>query len=248
MKRGAAARGFVLWTALVWALSLACYLPMLLERRGWRVPAAAVSLKYGFVLVPLGVSAAFALSGRSLRTWLAASFSQRIRLSSVLLGVLFGGVGLALSYGYGIGTGEPDLVSRAYPAARSAAAACAYLWMTALLEELAWRGFLLHRASAAAGERFALAYTALAWAVWHIPMWYIRNSLSWGEIAVYFTGTVLLSLLLGLYFLRYGNVLTLSLLHMLFNTCFLMPMACTIPVLGVLLAAAAFAGRFRQAG
>lgn len=244
--KSASRREAVLWTALVWALSLACYLPMLLLRRGLPVPPAAVSLKYGFVLVPLGVSAAFAARRGELRPWLTASFSRPIGLPSLLLCALFGGAGLALSYVYGVWSGRADLWRSAYPTAASAAAGCVYLLITALLEELAWRGFLLRAVSEAAGKRSALVYTGLAWAVWHIPMWSIRNALGWEEIAVYFLGTLLLSLLFGVYFLRYGNVLTVSLLHMLFNTCFLAPMSWTIPLLGCL--AAALAVWERRAG
>lgn len=63
----------------------------------------------------------------------------------------------------------------------------------------------------------------LVWAVWHIPMWAIRNSLGFKEIIIYFIYTVIISFILGIVFCEYKNILTVSLAHMIINTCYIAP-------------------------
>lgn len=95
--------------------------------------------------------------------------------------------------------------------------------MTALLEEVAWRGFLLNKLATAKGKKFALVYVGIIWVIWHIPMWAVRNSLEFGEILMYAIWTILISLILGILFYRYKSILIVSLSHMIFNTCFIAP-------------------------
>ena len=65
--------------------------------------------------------------------------------------------------------------------------------------------------------------TGVIWALWHITMWTIRNSLGLEEIIPLFIWAVLLSLILGMTWFRFENLLSVSLLHMIFNICFLAP-------------------------
>ncbi|MCI9316678.1 MAG: CPBP family intramembrane metalloprotease, partial [Oscillospiraceae bacterium] len=67
--------------------------------------------------------------------------------------------------------------------------------------------------------------TGIAWALWHIPMWAVRNSLGPAEIAPLLLWAVLISGALGSFYCAYENLLSVSLLHMAVNICFLAPAA-----------------------
>ena len=220
------------WTALVWTLSFVCYLPMLLENNGAEVPKVLTAAKYFFVTVPLMLSVFFAAARGELKKWLAGMFTERIKIKSMVFCAATGAIGLAFSFAYSLIENENDLFAKNYPTFFSVIAGSAYLFVTALAEESAWRGYLLSRLN---DERkpFALIYTGIAWAVWHMPMWTIRNSLAFGETAVYFVWTVLLSFVLGSFYLKYKNVMTAALLHMLFNTCFIAPVQWNVVLLGL---------------
>lgn len=69
----------------------------------------------------------------------------------------------------------------------------------------------------------ASLFVGLVWAIWHIPMWSIRNSLSFWEIVPLFLWTLLLSLVLGMFYGAFENLFSVALLHMVFNVCFLAP-------------------------
>ena len=98
-----------------------------------------------------------------------------------------------------------------------------YLFATALAEELAWRGFLLRHIDAGRKSALSAGLTGIIWAVWHIPMWTIRNSLGFEDILPLMIWAVLISLILGMACFRFENLLSVSLLHMIFNICFLAP-------------------------
>lgn len=103
------------------------------------------------------------------------------------------------------------------------AASAVYLFATALAEEMAWRGFLLRRMAAGGKKTLSAGITGMIWAVWHIPMWTIRNALGLEEVIPLLIWAVLLSLILGAVWFSFGNLLSVSLLHMIFNICFLAP-------------------------
>lgn len=221
------------WTALVWGISFACYLPTLLEKNGIDVPKAFIAAKYLFVIVPLIVSIIFAVVRGGFKKWFAGLFAEKIRLKSVLFCAVTGAVGLIFSFVYSLISGERGLFADAFPSVLSVIAGCAYLFFTALAEESAWRGFLLNNLSSERGEPFALIYTSVAWAVWHIPMWTIRNSLGVGETALYFGWTILISLVIGKFYLTNKNLITTALIHMLFNICFIAPVQYNVILAGV---------------
>lgn len=225
------------WTILVWGISFGCYLPTLLEKNGIDVPEAFIAAKYLFVIVPLAVSVIFAVLRGEFKKWFTGLFAEKIRLKPILFCAATGTVGLSFSFVYSLVAGERGLFANAFPSALSVIAGCAYLFVTALAEESAWRGFLLNDLSGERGEPFALIYTSVVWAVWHIPMWTIRNSLGIGETALYFSWTVLISLVIGKFYLKNKNLITTALIHMLFNVCFIAPVRYNVILAGVGVAA-----------
>lgn len=211
----------LLWAGLVLGLSFLCYLPLLLRQKGLFVPEPVLWARYGFVGVPLGVSWAFALFQR--RRWPLSLFTAPIKPRALLFCLIPAGMGLAVSGGYALWGGRPELFAQSYPSAQALLMGCAYLYATALVEELAWRGFLLTELLTVMRAPAALALSGLLWALWHIPMWSIRNGLGLGEVLLYLLWSFLLSLIFGAYFLRWGSAPATALAHMLFNACFLAP-------------------------
>lgn len=208
-----------LWIGTVYLLSFLCYAPMFFQRLGYRVPAALLSLKYGFVLVPALVSFPF---------WVRRSPAEkrpalsRISWKELAVCGAAAAAGLLVTAGYSAAAGT-GLYGGAYPTAASLAGSCAYLFLTALAEEAAWRGFLFRRMTG--NVLSASLGTGIAWAVWHIPMWAIRNALGPADILPLFLWAVLLSVVLGVFYRTFGHITSAALLHMTFNVCFLAPAA-----------------------
>lgn len=223
----------VLWTISVWTLSFVCYLPILLEKKGIGVPPILTAAKYLFVIVPLVISVIFSAAHGEFKRWIAGLFAEKIKTKSIIFCALTGAAGLIFSFAYSLIASERDLFVKNYPTFLSVIAGSAYLFVTALAEESAWRGYLLNKLSDGKEIPFALIYTGIAWAVWHIPMWTIRNSLGIGETVLYFIWTVLLSFVLGKFFLTYKNVIATALLHMLFNICFIAPVQYNVGLLSL---------------
>lgn len=73
----------------------------------------------------------------------------------------------------------------------------------------------------AAGREMALSagIVGMIWAVWHIPMWTVRNSLGPEEVIPLLIWAVLISLILGMAYFQFENLLSVSLLHMVFSPC-----------------------------
>lgn len=232
-------RTVFVWTILVWGISFACYLPTLLEKNGIAVPKAFIAAKYLFVIIPLVVSVIFAALRGGFKKWFAELFAEKIRLKPILFCVATGAVGLSFSFVYSLIAGEREAFADAFPSVLSVIAGCVYLFVTALAEESAWRGFLLNNLSTERGEPFALIYTSVVWAVWHIPMWTIRNSLGVGETTLYFSWTILISLAIGKIYLASKNLIITALIHMLFNVCFIAPVQYNV-ILAVVGAATMF--------
>lgn len=227
----------VLWIISVWTLSFVCYLPMLLIKNGIGVPPILNAAKYLFVIVPLVVSVIFSAAHGKFKRWIADLFAEKVKIKSIAFCAVTGAAGLMFSFAYSLIAGECDLFAKNYPTFFSVIAGSVYLFVTAMLEECAWRGYLLNTLSESKGTPAALIYTGIAWAVWHIPMWTIRNSLGVGETALYFIWTVLLSFVFGKFFLAYKNVIAAALLHMLFNICFIAPVQYNVGLLSLVTAA-----------
>lgn len=213
----------LLWTILVWTLSFLCYLPMLLDKNGVHISETAQSLKYFFVVMPLLISILFALKQKCLKNFFAGLFAEKIKFRSIFICVILGCIGLLFSYIYAMVSDETDLFLYSYPTVFAAAVNCSYLFVTAFVEEIAWRGFLLNKIISANGKKTAFIFVGFVWAVWHIPMWVIRNSFGFKEVIIYFIYTVIISFILGIIFCEYKNILTVSLAHMIINTCYIAP-------------------------
>ena len=211
----------ILWVLTVYALSFICYLPMLLQRSGLAVPEALLYLRYGFLLVPALISTIFLLSEHAVKSCWLGSF-RRISAKEIFLCTAAALSGLLTSCGYALWQ-DASLFRRAYPAPSALVYSVIYLFATALAEELAWRGFLLRHIDAGRKTALSAGLTGIIWAVWHIPMWTIRNSLGFEDILPLMIWAVLISLILGMACFRFENLLSVSLLHMVFNICFLAP-------------------------
>lgn len=225
----------LLWTTFVLILSCLCYLPMFLQQKGIYISQAALGLKYLFVTIPVIASILFNLKHRQLKKWFHTLFSEKVKLQAMLSCIILGSIGLSFSIVYCLIVGEKDLFTSSYPTALAVVINCSYLFLTALIEETAWRGFLLNKIAAEKGKKIAMVYVGVVWAIWHIPMWTIRNSLEFKEILIYFIWTILISFILGLLFLRYKSILIVSLSHMLFNTCYIAPVKYNCILLGCIL-------------
>ena len=225
----------LLWTALVLILSYLCYLPMFLEKKSIHISQVLLSSKYLFIIVPLLVSIFFMLRYRYLKKWLRALFVEKVKLKAIFSCIILGSIGLCFSIIYCLVVGNKDLFISSYPSVLAVVFNCSYLFVTALLEEMAWRGFLLNKLATAKGKEIALAYVGIIWVIWHIPMWAVRNSLGFSEILMYAIWTILISLILGILFYRNKNILIVSLSHMIFNTCFITPVKYNVILLAFIL-------------
>lgn len=204
-----------------------------MEKSNIDLPKAFIAAKYLFVIVPFVISIIFAALHNGLKKWFTGLFSEKIKLKSILFCAATGAVGLTFSFVYSLIANEQGLFANAFPSVLSVIAGCAYLFVTALAEESAWRAFLLNNLSTERGQPFALIYTGVVWAVWHIPMWTIRNSLGVGETALYFIWTILISLIIGKFYLENKNLITTALVHMLLNVCFIAPVQYNVILAGV---------------
>ena len=83
----------------------------------------------------------------------------------------------------------------------------------ALIEEVVWRGYRLRIVAKNKKEMVAILFVSLEWAVWHIPMWTMRNLIGIGEIAFWILYTVIVGCVLGKSFMRYRNILVPIFLH-----------------------------------
>lgn len=225
----------LLWTALVLMLSYLCYLPMLLEKKGIHISQVGLSARYLFVTIPFVVSILFSLKNGYLKRWFLALFAEKVKCQAIFSCVILGSIGLSFSLIYCLIVDDTNLFTSSYPTALAVVVSCSYLFVTALIEEIAWRGFLLNKIATVKGKKTALTYVGMIWAIWHIPMWTIRNSLGFREILIYFIWTILISLVLGMLYYRNKSILMVSLAHMIFNTCYIAPVKYNVILLGCLL-------------
>ena len=205
----------------VYALSFLCYVPLLLRQSGAMVPGVLLYAGYLFVLIPVLVSLIFLAGEGAVRACWSGSF-KKFSAEEIILCAVIALTGVLTACGYSFWR-QAGLFRHAYPSVLSLAASAAYLFIMALTEELAWRGFLLKRIAAGGKKALAAGVTGMIWAVWHIPMWTIRNSLGLAEVIPLLIWAVLISLILGMAWFRFKNLLSVSLLHMIFNICFLAP-------------------------
>ncbi len=222
-------RKTILWVLAVYALSFLCYVPLLLRQSGAMVPGILLYARYLFILIPALISVIFLAWEGSVKACWFDCF-KKISAQEILLCIAIALTGILTTCGYSFWR-KTGLFSAAYPSALSFAASAAYLFITALAEETAWRGFLLKHIAAGRKQALSAGITGMIWAVWHIPMWTIRNSLGLEEVIPLLIWAVLISLILGMAWFRFENLLSVSLLHMIFNVCFLAPAKCNNVIL-----------------
>lgn len=211
----------LLWLLPVYILSFACYLPMLLQSRGMAVWQPLYNLKYGFILIPPLITLLVLIRERRWREYLRQNF-QRISLKEAALCLMTALLGIAFTCLCSFAK-QNNYVTAAYASLPAFLFSSLYLYATAILEESAWRGFLFRRLAAGGKITQSALFCGVLWALWHIPMWRIRNSLSLAELLPLFLWAVLISVILGTFYHTYRNILSVSFLHMAFNVCFLAP-------------------------
>ena len=166
------------------------------------------------------------------KAYVTRMFSGRAAAKHILIWVIILVAGVFVSEIYSLATGT-DVFQKAYPSAISLLTGFGYLYVTGFVEEIAWRGFLLERVSAKK-KVLAILFVGIAWMVWHMPMWIIRNSLGIEQITCLCIWTMLVSFVLCITYYQCRNVLIMALLHATFNIFYLAPMQYNIAVLVII--------------
>ena len=209
----------VLWVLAVYALSFICYVPLLLRQSGAMVPGVLLYARYLFILIPALISAIFLAWEGTVKVCWFDKF-KKFSAKEIFICIVIALIGVLTTCGFSFWQ-KTGLFRNSYPSILSFTVSAVYLFATALVEEMAWRGFLLRRMAAGRKRALASGITGMIWALWHIPMWTIRNSLGLEEVIPLFIWAVLTSLILGMVYFRFENLLSAALLHMIFNICFL---------------------------
>lgn len=202
-----------MWTLLVWIISTICYVPLFISHQGMEVPSMILNLKYFFVLVPIFLTLVFLLRNKGLKKWLIGMFEINVQVGALLFCLIIAVTGVLFT----------NILTMQEWELQTLLVGIAYLFLMALLEEVAWRGYRLRIVATNKKEMVAILLVSLEWAVWHIPMWMLRNLIGIGEIIYWILYTVIVGCILGKAFMRYRNILVPILLHTIFNVFFLMP-------------------------
>ena len=218
-----------MWIILVWIISTLCYLPMYFDGVGYIVPNTLIQMKYLFVIIPIFLSLIYVKKKISIKKWLYNIFAQKIEFEAFTLCSVIALCGIVCTC----------ILSREVWNKGALLFNAFYLFLMATLEEIAWRGFRIESLLKKT-KKFAILIVSLEWAIWHIPMWIIRNSLGLIEIPLWLVYTVFVGVILGKCMTWYKNILVPILLHTIFNLCFLMPIQINVIVvacvwLGVLI-------------
>lgn len=207
-----------MWIILVWILSTLCYLPLHFEKIGYSVPNALIQVKYLFVLVPILLSLLCVSTKTSINKWLHSLFVTKIENKAFIVCGVIAFCGIICT----------SIINVKEWKEMSSLFGICYLFFMAMLEEIAWRGFFLESIRQKKTEGIAVLIVSIEWAIWHIPMWLIRNSLDINEVFLWLVYTVLIGNILGSCMIRYKNILVPIILHTIFNVCFLMPITKSI--------------------
>ena len=222
-----------LWVSAVYVLSFICYVPALLEQNGIIIPNIVLYLKYLYVCIPAIVTIFLLICEQNVKVLFFHMLSGEITVKYILIWAICLGVGIMSSYCYSFIVGA-DVFKSIYLTVTSLVSSCIYLLITAFVEEIAWRGFLLERLSFE--KRISsVIFVGVVWAVWHMPMWIIRNSLGIEQIVCLCIWTLLVSVVLGITYYRCRNILLIAILHATFNICYLAPMQYNIVVLAIVI-------------
>lgn len=225
----------LLWIFIVYVLSFICYVPILFERYGIAVPNGLLLLKYLFVCIPAMAAILLSVCEHAFKTYFLRMFSEKIAVKHIMTWAVFAITGILTSFCCSFFV-RVDVFQNTYPSVTTLLTACIYLFLTAFVEEAAWRCFLLERVSLQKKSICSILMTGVIWTVWHMPMWIIRNSMGIEQILYFCIWTLLVSVVLGVTYYRCKNVLLAAMLHTTFNICYLAPVKYNIVVLAVLIA------------
>ena len=224
-----------LWVSVVYVLSFICYVPTLLEQSGIIIPNGLLYLKYLYVCIPAMAAIFLLICEQNIKVYYTQMFSGKITIKYILIGVIYMAAGIFGSYCYSFIV-KTDVFKNTYSTVISLLTSCIYLLITALVEEIAWRGFLLER-SPFKKKIISVIFVGAVWAVWHMPMWIIRNSLSFGQIVWLCIWTVIVSVGLGMTYYQCRNILLTTMIHAAFNICYLAPMQYNVVILAIVISA-----------
>lgn len=222
----------LLWVCVVYILSSICYIPTMLQQHGISVPEGLSLLKYLFVCIPAASVFLFLAFEHRLKKYFSAAFSGKITLKQIGTWAILVFAGLSVSFFYSLAA-RTDLLQNTYPSVIALLTSCMYLFATAFVEELAWRGFLLEQVSIQGESVCGILLVGCIWTIWHLPMWIIRNSLGAGQIIPLCIWTLLVSVVLGITYYQCRNLLFVAILHATFNICFLAPVVNNIAALAL---------------
>ncbi len=221
-----------LWVSVVYVLSFICYVPTLLERNGMIIPNGLLYLKYLYVGIPTMATIFLLICEQNIKIYFARMFSGKITIQYILIEVICMVAGILDSYCYSFLV-KFDVFKNTYSTVISLLISCIYLLTTAFIEEIAWRGFLLERLPFKKIKN--VLFVGAVWAVWHIPMWIIRNSLGTEQIVCLCIWTLLVSVVLGITYYQCRNILLIAIMHATFNICYLVPIQYNIVVLAIII-------------
>ena len=221
-----------LWVSAVYVLSFICYVPALLEQNGIIIPNGLLYLKYLYVCIPAMAAIFLLVCGQDTKVYFTRMFSGKITVKYILIWVICMAAGIFGSYCYSFIV-ETDVFKNTYPAVISLLTSCIYLLVTAFVEEVAWRGFMLEQLPFKKIK--SVLFVGAVWAVWHIPMWIIRNSLGMEQIVCLCIWTLLVSVVLGITYYQCRNILLIAIMHATFNICYLAPIQYNIVGLAIII-------------
>ena len=221
-----------LWVSVVYVLSFICYVPTLLEQNGIVIPNGLLYLKYLYVCIPAMAAIFLLICEQDIKVYFTRMFSGKITIKYILTGVTCMAAGIFDSYCYSFIV-KTDVFKNTYSTVISLLTSCIYLLITAFVEEIAWRGFLLERLPFKKIK--SVLFVGAVWAVWHIPMWIIRNSLGMEQIVCLCIWTLLVSVVLGITYYQCRNILLIAIMHAAFNICYLAPIQYNIVVLATII-------------
>ena len=221
-----------LWVSVVYVLSFLCYVPTLLEQNGMIIPNGLLYLKYLYVCIPTIAAIFLLIYEQNIKVFFTRMFSGKITIKYILTGVICMAAGIFASYCYSFIV-KTDVFKNTYSTVISLLTSCIYLLITAFVEEIAWRGFLLERLPFKKIK--SVLFVGAVWAVWHMPMWIIRNSLGMEQIVCLCIWTLLVSVVLGITYYQCRNILLIAIMHAIFNICYLAPIQYNIVVLAIII-------------
>lgn len=94
--------------------------------------------------------------------------------------------------------------------------------LTALGEEVGWRGCLVPALAERLGEKKALVFSSLFWGIWHLPILvsglYMSGTPNWYKIAAFFLMILPVGMIYGMVAMKTKSVWSAALLHAAHNT------------------------------